>query len=125
MSKNTSKRTLTRTERLATRIDTFSRPSRMALNIWVSLVVMGVIGLPLVFLTGGENGGSTASVVVVAVVWLIVYATGWYAFLGFDLDEERPWQAGKPAVWMVVMGVVMTFLVIVELIFGFLFGFVL
>lgn len=125
MSRKSSKRTLTRTERIVARIDALSRPSRMALNIWVSLVVMGVIGLPLVFLTGGENGGSTASVIIVAVVWLIVYATGWYAFLGFDLDEERPWQAGKPAVWMVVMGVVMTFLVIVELIFGFLFGFVL
>ncbi|MCB9436085.1 MAG: hypothetical protein H6673_03720 [Anaerolineales bacterium] len=125
MSKNTSKRTLTRTERIATRIDALSRPTRMALNMWISLAVMGVVGLPLLFLTGGENGGSTISLFIVVGVWLIVYAAGWYALLGFDIDDEHPWQAGKLTVWVLILGVIMTFLAAVELIFGLLFAFVL
>lgn len=125
MSEKSSKHTLSRTERIANRINALSRPSRMAINIWISLMTMGVVGLPLVFLFGGQNKASTIPIVAVATVWLVVYAAGWYALIGFDLDEERPWQAGKPAVWIVVIGIIMTFLVALELIFGLLFGLVL
>lgn len=125
MSKKTSKRPLTRIERVALYLNGLSRPSRMGLNIWISLVVMGVVGLPLVFALGGANGDSTASIVVITTLWFLVYAAGWHALLGFDLDEEHPWQAGRAAVWMLVIGIVMTFLAVLEIVFGLLFGFVL
>ncbi len=125
------KKQLSRSQRLAERIDRMSRGTRIMLNMWTSIAISVLIGFPIVLILSRnvsdlEQGQILyAPTIVIAVIWLLIYAYGWWALVGFDWNPEVPWKAGKPAVAMVVATVVATFLLILEIVFALLFGFVL
>jgi TRAP-type C4-dicarboxylate transport system permease small subunit len=117
----------TRVEKIAARVDRMSRPARIAINMVISLLVVAVLGLPVTLLFAGDaSEGSVlyAPSIIVAVIWLIIYGVGWWALVGFDVDPQQPWQAGKPAVWVTVLGAGAAFVLLLEIIFGLLYGLV-
>lgn len=117
-----------RIDRITRRVAQMSRPTRIVVNMLISLTVVGLMGLPIMFLLAGsdtvEGGGvATIPVTVLAVVWLVTYGIGWWAMVGFDTDVE--WVAGRPAGWMLVFGVMVFLIFALEIILSLLFGFVL
>ncbi|NDJ84880.1 MAG: hypothetical protein GYB66_03250 [Chloroflexi bacterium] len=120
---------LSRAERIASRIDRLPRFTRIMLNMMISILVMAVIGFPLVLLFGenriDEGGVQYLPTIIIALVWFGVYAYGWRSLVGFDWDPDESWHAEMPAVWMVVLGITALFLLVLELAFGLLFGYVL
>jgi len=97
----------------------------------ISLAVMALVGLPIVLLTAGNaadtSGGEVlyAPTIAIAVVWLLVYGMGWSALVGFDWDDENPWQANRSASWMLILGMIAGFLLLFGCLYGFLFALVL
>ncbi|MBI5929105.1 MAG: hypothetical protein HY862_07345 [Chloroflexi bacterium] len=117
-----------RIDKIVWRVRRMSRPTRIVVNMLISLVVVGLIGLPIMFLLSGsdsvEGGGvATIPVTVLAVIWLIAYGVGWWSMVGFDTDVE--WVAHRPAGWMLVFGVTAFLIFVLEIILALLFGFVL
>lgn len=130
-SRKSKKKELSRSEQIAARLDRMSRGSRIMLNMWTSIAVSVLIGLPVVLLFSRdvnqlEQGEILyAPTIIVAVLWLVVYAYGWWALVGFDWDPEVPWRARQPAVAMLVVSVIASFLLVLEAVVALMFGFVL
>jgi hypothetical protein len=59
--------------------------------------------------------------------WLgqAAFLVGWWAVVGFDLNPAQPWHAGRPAGVYVAAGVIGLAVLIVLILFGLLFGYVL
>lgn len=116
-----------RIDQIVRRVRRMSRPTRIVVNMLISLVVVGLIGLPMMFLLSGDDsiagGVATVPVTFLAVVWLIAYGVGWWSLVGFDTDVE--WVAGRPAGWMMVFGAMALLVFVLEIILALLFGFVL
>lgn len=131
MSKRPKPTQSTRAERITTWVERLSRSRRIALNIFISLVVMAVVGLPIVYIFG-QNASDTGSgeflylpTLIITVIWFAVYWFGWLALVGFDWDPNEPWHAGSSALWMIAIGLSALFLLVLEIIFGLLFGYAL
>lgn len=128
-TKKFSKRSKSGSERIINRIDNMSRFSRIMLNISISIAVVIAVAFPVVFLfSNGVNELEEGEVlytplIIVGVIWMMVYGFGWAALVGFDLDVENPWKAGKPAMWITVLGVIAAFSAVLEIILFLLFGF--
>jgi hypothetical protein len=126
--KKFSKRSTSQSEIIMGRIDRMSRFSRIVLNIGISLAAVVAVAFPIVlfFDSGanelGEGDVLYTPIIIVAVVWLIIYAFGWAALVGFELDLDNPWKAGKPAVTIVIIGIIATCFAVLEIIMGLLFG---
>jgi hypothetical protein len=120
-----------RAQRMAARIDSMPRFWRVMLNMLISLIVMAVVGLPIAYIFSRNinelEGGQFLYIptILIAVIWLAVYSFGWQALVGFDWNEDEPWKAGRPAVVMIVIGMSATFFLLLEIVFGLLFAFVL
>ena len=117
-----------RIDRITRRVASMSRPTRIVVNMLISLTVVALIGLPIMFLLAGsdtiEGGGvATVPVTILAVIWVVTYGIGWWAMVGFDTDVE--WVARRPAGWMMVFGVMAFLIFALEIILSLLFGFVL
>ncbi len=128
-TKKFSKRSKSGSERIINRIDNMSRFSRIMLNISISIAVVIAVAFPVVFLfSNGVNELEEGEVlytplIIVGVIWMMVYGFGWAALVGFDLDVENPWKAGKPAMWITVLGAIAAFLAVLEIMLFLLFGF--
>lgn len=128
-SKKTSN--LTRTQKIAHRINGMSRFSRILLNMAISLILMAVLGLPIVYFFGSsanelEQGQFLyIPTLIIAAIWLAIYAYGWWALVGFDWDENNTWQAGPAAAWMLILGASAAIFLVLEILFALLFGLVL
>lgn len=117
-------------DRLANWVDSLSRPTRIIINMGISLLVMALLGVPIVLLTAGDVNSAGGEVlyiptVVISVVWLLVYGFGWSALVGFDWDDTNPWQASHSAGWMIILGLAAGFLAIFACLYGLLFALVL
>jgi hypothetical protein len=112
-------------DRITYRAQSMSRPTRIVINTLISLLIVALIGLPIMFFIAGDDSGesggtSTMPVTILAVLWLIIYGVGWWALVGFDIEEE--WQPGRPAGWMLVVGIGGLLLLIIEIMASLLFG---
>lgn len=112
----------TRLDSLVYQIDQLPRLSRIMLNMLWALMIVGILVSPLVLLLSTETLSNL--IIFMAIGWVAVYAVGWWAMVGFDLDDQ-PWQAGKPAAWYTIVGVGATVALIAEFIFGLLYAFLL
>lgn len=112
-------------DKITYRAQGMSRPTRIIINTLISLLIVALIGVPMMFLIAGDDsaeggGASTLPVTIIAVLWLIIYGVGWWALVGFDIEEE--WQPGRPAGWMLVVGIGALLILIIEIVAGLLFG---
>jgi hypothetical protein len=117
-----------RIDRIARRVGRIPRFSRILLATAISLVIVGLVALPMAFIIAdqaAEGGVLYGPTIVIALVFLVAYGLGWWALVGFDADPNQPWQADRPAGWMVVVGIVALVVLLLEVIFGLLFGFAL
>lgn len=119
-------------ERIAEWVNALPRATRIILNMGISLLVMGLLGVPIVLITAGSDVNTVESgevlyvpTVVIAVVWLLLYGFGWGALVGFDWDDEETWQAGTSASLMIILGSVAFVLMMFACLYGFLFALVL
>ena len=115
---------LSQFERITAWINGLSRPTRIALNMFISIVVMALVGVPLVFIVAGEQVNTIESgevlyipSIAIAVLWFALYGFGWNVLVGFDWDEENEWKAGNSATYMVLLGMIAFVFVIFACIF--------
>lgn len=119
-------------DRLSTWVNQLPRPARIVLNMAISIAVMAMIGVPLVLIIAGEQVNSLESgevlytpTIIIAVLWFLLYGFGWNSLVGFDWDEDVQWQAGRPAAYLLLLGILALVFIIFACIFGFLFALVL
>jgi hypothetical protein len=109
------------------RIDRMPRMTRIVLALFFTLVLVVLAWLVFSVLFGIEvfdpNPDATAPLVVVVVLGLVVYGVGWWSMVGFEIDQ--PWQAGLPAVVFVTAGLLGLLLIVVLVLFGLAFGYIL
>jgi hypothetical protein len=118
---------ITLIDKITYRAQRMARPTRIVINTLISLLIVALIGVPLMFLISGDDsasGGSasTMPVTIIAILWLIAYGVGWWALVGFDSNIEEEWQPGRPAGWMLVVGIGALLILIIEIVAALLFG---
>ncbi|NDJ75783.1 MAG: hypothetical protein GYB65_05960 [Chloroflexi bacterium] len=118
-----------RIERWAARINRLPRLARVILSLVITLEVTALMWLllALVFDLKLDEVDSTTTIVLVIVLGLglAAYVVGWWAMVGFDLDPDRPWQAGTATVLYVAGGIIAQVLLLVLALFGLAFGYIL
>lgn len=116
---------VSRMDRWAGRIDRLSRMMRVSLSLGITLVLVVLIWLVLGVIFGVEpldpSPDTTAPLFLTVCLGMAVYAVGWAALVGFELDPERPWRAGPASVLMVVAGLTGLIMVIMLVIYALVF----
>lgn len=111
------------------RLNRVRRPWRVVLSLLITLELVALLWLVLAQIFGVgvfEPGDDAGTALLIAVVLgFAVYGLGWAALVGFDLDPDRPWRAGRLAVLYVAAGAAGAFTVAVLILYGLIFGYVL
>lgn len=101
---------------LGNHIASWYRISRILLSFFTALLIASAIGLPI-FYAQIENGdASTLPYYLLVILAGGVYATAWWAFVGFDRDTENPSYGGAKAGWLALVGLITLILLIIEII---------
>jgi hypothetical protein len=106
-----------RLNRIAKLVVNIPRTTRIVLAMAISLVFVAAVWLPLSAIF------ESMTWVIPAVLWLVAYGLGWWGLIGFD-DAADDWEPGRPTAWILILGGVSLLLLIIEIIFALLFGFV-
>ncbi len=98
------------------RIEGWSRISRIVTSMAVTTVIVALIWIVFTLIFG-LDAGSSAVVRFVLIVGggLAVYVYGWWALVGFD---DHPWQPTQHSMWYLLAGVLALVLDIVLLVIG-------
>jgi hypothetical protein len=111
------------------RLDRLSRLWRVVLSLLITLelVVLCSVIIDRVFIDSVLKGkvGAMTPAWIAAALGLVFYAVGWWALVGFDLDPDEPWHAGRWAVWYVALGAAGLVLMVMLALFGLAFGYLL
>ena len=120
---------VSRIDQWADRIGRLSRGRRMALSLAITLVLVILLSvivdrLLIERVIEGDMGRSVPAWIA-AGSGVLCYVIGWWALVGFDWNPDRPWQARAPAVYYVGAGAAGLLVLVVLIVFGLLFGYVL
>lgn len=122
-------KTQSRVDVWALRINRWPRLTRVIVSLAVTVILTLLAWLLLAEIFGlkplDAETDATLPLLLDVGVALFLYALGWWALVGFDLDPNRPWQAGSVAVLYVAAGVAGAFILIMLFIFGLAFGYIL
>jgi len=114
-------------DRLAGRIQRWRRPTRIALASFLALVLVTVVSFFVDRLLLQQVYDEELSVwvptLIIAGVGIGAYWLGWRLLVGFDWDEERPWQASRASALYVVLGLAGVAFIILWILSGLASGF--
>lgn len=117
---------MSRVEQWSARLNRMPRMLRMVLSLAITLEMVVLAWLLIATILDIElfdpNQDLTVPMVLVTVLGLVFYGVGWWAMVGFD---TAPWQAGTPAVIYTVAGCAGLFLVLMLVLLGLAFGYIL
>jgi hypothetical protein len=110
---------------LAQRINAWSRGLRILMTTLVTSILVLVFGFLLDLLILDTAGGQNATpyILIVTTVGVLIYGFGWHLMVGFDWDVEHPWEAGRGAAYFILAGALGILAVIVGLLMGLAFGY--
>ncbi|MBN2303867.1 MAG: hypothetical protein JXQ72_05290 [Anaerolineae bacterium] len=113
----------TRAARWMARIDRLPRMVRVLLSLGITLELVALVWVVLAELFGIEPldpnpDNTTAPLLLTVLAGVALYAVGWWALVGFDLDPAEPWQAGCPAVRYMAAGVVCLIVLALLVLYG-------
>lgn len=118
-----------RVDRWMSRIDRLPRLGRVILSLVITLELVIILWLIVAALFGMEpldpDPDTTAPLLVIIVLGLTLYAVGWWALVGFDMDPNQPWRAEPPALVYVLLGAAGFVLLVMLAIYGLAFGYTL
>ena len=125
--RQTRQQPASRIDQIAARINRMPRTTRIIVSVAVTLILVILASLVIdrIFIQGvydGKVDPMTPALVAVA-LGLVLYGLGWWSMVGFDLDSNRPWQAGRAAVIYIALGGAGLILTIVLIAFGLVFGY--
>jgi len=127
MSPADRSRSPSRIDHLADRINRWPRPLRIVVGIVITLELTVLAWLVLAWAFDvavlAVDPDVTAPLTIVIVLGLLFYGFGWFAMVGFDMHPETPWRAGRPAVWFVAGGAAGLVSIIMLVLFGLAFGY--
>lgn len=109
------------------RINRMPRTARVMFALFFTLELVILAWLVVSALFGIEvldtDPDATAPLVIVVVLGLVVYGVGWWSMVGFEVTEA--WQAGLPAVIFVAVGMLGLVVLVILVLFGLAFGYIL
>ncbi|MBN1202336.1 MAG: hypothetical protein JXJ20_10815 [Anaerolineae bacterium] len=116
-------------ERWSARIDRMGRRRRIILALLITLELVALTSLIIDRLLIGRvvegDVNPMTPALIEAGLGLLFYGIGWWAMVGFDWDPQSPWRAGRPAVVYTVLGAASLVLLVLLVLFGLVFGYVL
>ncbi len=116
-------------DRWAARLGRLSRGWRVLLSLVITLelvILLSFVVDRLLIQRVVEGDLARAAPAWIAVgVGLVLYALGWWALVGFDWDPTRPWRPGRAAVLYTAAGGAGLLVMIVLVLFGLAFGYLL
>ncbi len=111
------------------RIERWPRVGRMVLSFVIALILSGLVWWAVAQLLGigplEAHPNATLALGIVVVAGFVFYGYGWWVLVGFDTDPARPWQARPRSVWYVFLGGVGLVMVVVLLLLGLVYGYLL
>lgn len=115
--------------RLGEKINHWSRPLRITTATGVSVLwvgfLIGIFNLVLPSDVFSDPDSALKLVVGVTIFGFALYGIGWALLVGFDLNSENEWHAGRFAAYYVMSGWLVTALTVIGVIIGILYAFVL
>ncbi|MBN1680559.1 MAG: hypothetical protein JW966_09720 [Anaerolineae bacterium] len=113
----------------ANRLNRLPRSTRIIVVAVITMELVALAWLVVSRITGvnalDADPQVTTQIVIVCVLGLVFYGVGWWAMVGFDLDPDRPWYAGTPAVWFAAAGAAGLIVIVMLALFGLALGYVL
>ncbi|HVO72128.1 MAG TPA: hypothetical protein VMT24_18890 [Aggregatilineaceae bacterium] len=118
-----------RIEQWADRLDRMSRVWRVVLSLLITLELVILLSLfidrvLIDWVIAGDVGPGVPAWIAV-ILGIVFYAAGWWSLVGFDLNPNRPWHAGIPAVVYVAAGTAGLLLLAILALYGLAFGYLL
>ncbi len=113
----------------AGRMNTWSRPLRIAIAtltavLWVGLLI-AILNAVLPADSFQDPDSAFNIVLGLSIFGMVLYGVGWALLVGFDLDPDQPWQAKRPAVYYLLSGGIALTLIVLGVIVGVFYAFVL
>lgn len=120
---------VSRIEQWAERLDRMSRVWRVVLSLLITLELVILLSLfidrVLIDRVVAGDVGAAVPAWIAVILGIVLYVVGWWALVGFDLNPDRPWHAGTPAVLYVVAGGACLVILVILALFGLAFGYLL
>lgn len=115
-------------DRLTALINRWRRPARIGIATLITVLTIGLLmGILSVFIPNSFYENRTASqllVVVLALIGFLTYGLGWHTLVGFDMQDDQPWQATRRSAQYVLWGVAVLLASISGVIIGLFYGYV-
>ena len=129
MTQEPGSRLETIAELWAGRIDRLPRLARVIVSLMITAeltVLLSVVVDQLLIEAVVEGDvGAMVPALIAAGIGLVFYVIGWWALVGFDVDPSEPWRAGWPTVLYVWAGIAGLAVLLVLVVYGLVFGYVL
>jgi hypothetical protein len=118
---------VSRVEQWSNRLNRMPRMLRMVLSLAITLELVILAWLLIAAVLDihifDPDPDLTLPLVLITALGLVFYSVGWWAMVGFD--TSGPWQAGPPAVIFAAAGCAGLILVIMLVLLGLAFGYIL
>lgn len=118
-----------RLDLLTARINHWSRPLRIAMTTFITLVIVVIVGYIvdrlLLQAVYDEELSAWVPTIIMGVVGLGTYGGGWWLLVGFDWNVDKPWQARRASTIFVLAGLFGFGIVLLGLLSGLVFGYLL
>lgn len=114
-----------RIRRLIQVMNGWSRSQRISLNLACSIILTMVLGYLLrIIFFDDPTGDFTFYWIGVSLLAVGISAAGWFWLVGFDLDEKDEWRAGAASVYFLLAGAFGFVLILLGILAGLTFGFI-
>lgn len=111
------------------RLNRWSRPLRIAIATFTAAILTLIIGYITLQVFYGNSASAetdyTPFLIGVSLLGCGAYAFGWSRLVGFDLDEDRPWQASRASAYWIIAGLFGLLIVGLAILGGLAFGYLL
>lgn len=113
----------------AGRLNRLPRLGRVVLSLLITVELVALVSLfvdraLIDHVLKGDIGAGVPAWIEVG-IGVVLYAIGWWLLVGFEMDPERPWQAGTSAVLYVALGAAGLVLILILALYGLAVGYVL